>query len=477
MRFRAPSLRAAVLAALIPAFAAGCTTSTAATPAGGASAPASAGATAPAATQSAAVRGVPDFTQLVKQAGPAVVNISVTKEAQVSQQSLPLDEDDPMYQFFKRFAVPVPKQAPVRGIGSGFIVSPDGYILTNAHVVDGVKEVHVKLTDRREFTARVIGVDKKTDVALIKIGAANLPAVKIGDSKQVQVGQWVAAVGSPFGFENSVTAGIVSATSRSLPGGSYVPFIQTDVAVNPGNSGGPLFDLEGDVVGINSQIYSASGGYMGLSFAIPIDVAMNVMQQIRSAGHVTRGRIGVAVQGVNQSLAQSFGLPKPEGALVSSVDEKGPAKRAGIQAGDVILGWNGKTIEDSSDLPVRVAGTKPGTHADVKVWRDGGERTLGVTVGTMADEKVAANVESDTQANSGKLGLMVQQGDQGLVVAQASGPAAAAGVQAGDVILGVNNRPVKSVADLRSAVAKAGKHLALLVQRGDSTVYVPVDLG
>jgi serine protease Do len=469
MRFRAPTLRAAVLAALIPAFA-GCTASTAATPA--------AGATAPVATQSAAVaRGVPDFTQLVKQAGPAVVNISVTKEAQVSQQSLPLDEDDPMYQFFKRFAVPMPKQAPVRGIGSGFIVSPDGYILTNAHVVDGVKEVHVKLTDRREFTARVIGVDKKTDVALIKIDAKNLPAVKIGESKDVQVGQWVAAVGSPFGFENSVTAGIVSATSRSLPGGNYVPFIQTDVAVNPGNSGGPLFDLDGNVVGINSQIYSASGGYMGLSFAIPIDVAMNVMQQLKSAGHVTRGRIGVAVQSVNQSLSQSFGLPKPEGALVSSVDDKGPAKRAGIRAGDVILAWNGKAIDDSSDLPVLVAGTKPGTRAEVKVWRDGAERTLGVTVGTMQDEKVAANDESDTQANSGKLGLMVQQGDQGLVVAQASGPAAAAGVQPGDVILGVNNRPVKSVSELKSAVEKAGKHLALLVQRGDATVYVPVDLG
>ena len=469
MRFRAKTLRAAVLAAFIPAFVAGCTTSTAATPA-------AAGASAPAAAQSAVVRGVPDFTQLVKQEGPAVVNISVTKEAQVSQQSLPFDEDDPMYQFFKRFAVPVPKQAPVRGIGSGFIVSPDGYILTNAHVVDGVKEVHVKLTDRREFTAKVIGVDTKTDVALIKISANNLPAVKMGDSKQVQVGEWVAAVGSPFGFENSVTAGIVSATSRSLPGGNYVPFIQTDVAVNPGNSGGPLFDLDGDVIGINSQIYSASGGYMGLSFAIPIDVAMNVMQQLKTAGHVTRGRIGVAVQNVNQSLAQSFGLPKPEGALVSSVDEKGPAKRAGIQAGDVILAWNARPIEQSSDLPVLVAGTKPGTHADVKVWRNGGERTLGVTVGTMAEQTQVSQNQSDRSA-SGKLGLTVQQGDQGLVVAQASGPAAAAGVEPGDVILGVNNRPVKSVAELRSAIEKAGKHVALLVQRGDSTVYVPVDLG
>ena len=473
MKFRARTLRAAVVAALIPAFAAGCTASSAAT------APASAGATAPttaAVATRAATHGAPDFTQLVKQAGPAVVNISVTKEVQTSQ-ALPFDEDDPMYQFFRRFAVPVPKQAPVHGIGSGFIVSADGYILTNAHVVDGVKEVHVKLTDRREFTAKVIGTDKKTDVALIKIDAQDLPTVKIGQSGEVKVGQWVAAVGSPFGFENSVTAGIVSATSRSLPGGSYVPFIQTDVAVNPGNSGGPLFDLDGNVVGINSQIYSASGGYMGLSFAIPIDVAMNVMQQIKTAGHVTRGRIGVAVQSVNQSLAQSFGLPKPEGALVSAVDDKGPAKSAGLKAGDVILAWNDHPIDVSSDLPVLVAGTKPGTRANVKVWRDGAERTLNVTVGTMSDEKVAAADESTPDANSGKLGLLVQQGDQGLVVAQSSGPAAAAGVQPGDVILGVNNRPVKSVAELRQAVEKAGKHVALLVQRGEATVYVPVELG
>ena len=469
MKYPLPKMRTALLAVLIPAFAAGCSTSTAASPA-------AAGASAPAASASrAANHGGPDFTALVKQAGPAVVNISVTKEVQTSQAT-PFDEDDPMYEFFKRFAVPMPKQAPVRGMGSGFIVSADGYILTNAHVVDGVKEVHVKLTDRREFTAKVVGTDKKTDVALIKIDAQNLPTVKIGESKDIKVGQWVAAVGSPFGFENSVTAGIVSATSRSLPGGSYVPFIQTDVAVNPGNSGGPLFDLDGNVVGINSQIYSQSGGYMGLSFAIPIDVAMNVMQQIKTAGHVTRGRIGVAVQNVNQSLAQSFGLPKPEGALFSSVDDKGPAKRAGIQAGDVILAWNGRPIDVSSDLPVLVANTKPGEHAQVKVWRDGAERTLGVTVGTMQDhEAVAKNDRQD--AGGGKLGLTVQQGDDGLVVAQASGAAAAAGVQAGDVILGVNNRPVKSVGELRSAIEKAGKHVALLVQRGDATVYVPVDLG
>ena len=463
------TLRAAVLAALIPAFLVGCSASTAATQAGvGASAPAVA-ASAP------ATGGAPDFTHLVVQSGPAVVNISVTKEAKV--QALPFDENDPMFQFFKHFGVPMPKQGPMRGIGSGFIVSPDGYILTNAHVVDGVDEVHVKLTDRREFNAKVVGTDKKTDVALIKIQATNLPTVRIGNSDAVKVGQWVVAMGSPFGFENSVTAGIVSAKSRSLPGGGYVPFIQTDVAVNPGNSGGPLFDLNGDVIGINSQIYSASGGYMGLSFAIPIDVAMQVKDALQKYGHVTRGRIGVAVQNVNQSLAQSFGLPRPEGALVSSVDEKGPAKSAGVKPGDVILAWNGTAIDESSQLPVLVAETKPGEHAQVKVWRNGAERTLGVTVGTMPDEKVASAGEANPNANSGKLGLMVQQGDDGLVVQQASGPAATAGVQPGDVILGVNGQPVKSVSQLRKAVERAGKHIALLVQRGDATVYVPVDLG
>jgi serine protease Do len=466
-------LRALVLAALVPAFAAGCSTSASAgQAAAGASAPQTASSiTAP----TAASHGAPDFTKLVQQAGPAVVNISVTKE--VKQQALPFDPNDPMYQFFKRFGVPVPRQAPMHGIGSGFIISPDGYILTNAHVVDGVDQVQVKLTDRREFTAKVVGVDKKTDIALLKIPASGLPTVKIGDSKDVKVGQWVVAMGSPFGFENSVTAGIVSAKSRSLPGDGYVPFIQTDVAVNPGNSGGPLFDLDGDVVGINSQIYSQSGGYMGLSFAIPIDVAMNVSQQLKTAGHVTRGRIGVAVQNVNQSLAQSFGLPRPEGALVSSVDDKGPAKKAGVQAGDVILAWNGKPIDRSSDLPVLVAGTKPGEHAQMKIWRDGAERTLGITVGTMPSEQVASTNQANPEANSGKLGLTVEQSDEGLVVQQAAGPAADAGVQPGDVILGVNNHPVKSVSQLRSAVEKAGKHVALLVQRGDSTVYVPVELG
>ena len=323
----------------------------------------------------------------------------------------------------------------------------------------------------------MVGTDPKTDVALIRIDAKNLPTVRIGSAKNVEVGQWVVAMGSPFGFENSLTAGVVSAKSRSLPGDGYVPFIQTDVAVNPGNSGGPLFDMNGNVIGINSQIYSRSGGYMGVSFAIPIDVAMHVKDQLAASGHVTRGRIGVAIQSVNQSLAQSFGLPKPAGALVSSVADNSPAARAGIKPGDVILAWNGRPIDDSADLPGLVADTPPGKHASVKLWRNGAERTLGVTVGTMPDEKVANADNTKAGANSGRLGIAVQQTDQGLVVADASGPAARAGVAAGDVILAVNDQPVKSVEQLRRLVDKAGKHVALLVQREDAKVYVPVDLG
>jgi serine protease Do len=284
-------------------------------------------------------------------------------------------------------------------------------------------------------------------------------------------------MGSPFGFENSLTAGVISAKSRSLPGDGYVPFIQTDVAVNPGNSGGPLFDMNGNVIGINSQIYSRSGGYMGLSFAIPIDVAMKVKDQLASSGHVTRGRIGVAIQDVNQSLAESFGLPKPEGALVSSVEDNSPAARAGIKPGDVILAWNGTAIDESAALPGLVADTPPGQHARVKVWRNGAEQTLGVTVGRMQEEKVASAGATNPQANSGKLGLTVQESDQGLVVADASGPAAQAGVQEGDVILAVNNHPVKTAEQLRRQVESAGKHVALLVQREDQRVFVPVDLG
>ena len=478
MNLEMKPLRLAVLAALLPAFVAGCNASAAPLPQNVAAAPATAPA-APQATSAAGVRPGPDFSALVEQEGPAVVNISVTEKAVAADEDqLPFDKDDPMYQFFRHFQGQAPRQAPPRhGVGSGFIVSPDGYILTNAHVVDGAKTVDVKLTDRREFVAKVIGSDPKSDVALIKIEAKDLPVVRIGRAADVKPGQWVVAVGSPFGFENSVTAGIVSAKSRSLPGDGYVPFIQTDVAVNPGNSGGPLFDMNGNVVGINSQIYSQTGGYMGLSFAIPIDAAMHVKDELQKHGTVTRGRIGVAVQNVNQSLAQSFGLPKPEGALVSSVEEGGPAAKAGLKPGDVILGWNGAAVDESSSLPVLVADTKPGERAKMRVWRDGHEQTITVQVGKMpgGKEKVASTDKGSP--NSGKLGLTVRPSDDGLVVEDASGPAAAAGLQEGDVILAVNNQPVKSVRQLRGLVDKAGKHLALLVQREDTKIFVPIDLG
>jgi len=429
----------------------------------------------------------PDFTQLVQEEGPAVVNISVTQKAAAAHDGMPLDKDDPAYEFFRRFGVPVPQPGPRQGIGSGFIVSPDGYILTNAHVVDGAKQVQVKLTDRREFNAKVVGTDARSDIALIKIEASGLPVARIGNSRDLKVGEWVVAVGAPFGFENSVTAGIVSAISRSLGGESYVPFIQTDVAVNPGNSGGPLFDLDGNVVGINSQIFSRTGGYMGLSFAIPIDVAMHVKDELQKHGKVTRGRIGVTVQGVNQSLAQSFGLPKPQGALVSSVEDGGPAARGGVMPGDVILEWNGKPVAESSTLPALVADTAPGQQATVKVWRNGAERTLQVAVGRMPDETSQVASADAPQANSGKLGLVVRpltseerqelHASGGLLVEQAAGAAAAAGVQDGDVILSVNNERVKSAAQLRAIIEKAGKHVALLVQREDTKVFVPIDLG
>jgi len=471
-------MHAAVLAALLPAFVAGCSPSVS-----------SARAAAPAVVQantSARVSG-PDFSQLAEQAGPAVVNISVTQKAVAAeQQELPFDKNDPMYEFFKRFGFGQggpqgqpgqPRRAPRHGVGSGFIVSADGYILTNAHVVDGAKVVDVKLTDRREFIAKVIGTDPKSDVALIRIDARDLPVVKIGNAKDVKPGQWVVAMGSPFGFENSVTAGIVSAKSRSLPGDGYVPFIQTDVAVNPGNSGGPLFDMDGNVIGINSQIYSQTGGYMGLSFAIPIDVAMHVKDELQKHGKVTRGRIGVAVQNVNQSLAQSFGMKKPEGALVSSVEDNGPAAKAGIKPGDVILAWNGTPVDESSSLPVLVADTAPGKAAQVRVWRDGKKQTLNLTVGSMPNENEKTASADGPASNSGKLGLAVHASDEGLVVDDASGPAAAAGVQEGDVILAVNSQRVKSVEQLRRLLDKAGKHVALLVQRDEAKIYVPIDLG
>ena len=440
-----------------------------------------------------ATRALPDFASLVEKVGPAVVNVSAVRKPQTgngaSAPGMP-QEGDPLYEFFKRFGVPfegAPRPSPSMGLGSGFIISPDGYVLTNAHVVEGATDVTVKLTDGREFKAKTVGADQRSDIATLKIDASGLPAVKIGNPAEVRVGDWVAAIGSPFGFENSVTAGIVSAKSRSLPDSTYVPFIQTDVAVNPGNSGGPLFNMKGEVVGINSQIYSRTGGYMGLSFAIPIDVAMKVKDDLVRHGKVTRGRLGVTIQNVDQALAQSFGLKKPVGAIVSSVEKGGPADEAGLKSGDVILEVGGKPVERSNELPSLVASIDPGTKTNVVVWRNGERKTLPVTVGQLDDKVAAAPGPGNQQQSTGKLGLAVRpltpaerkatQAEGGLVVENATGPAAQAGIRTGDVILGVNGENVKSVEELREAVSKAGDVVALLVQRNDARIYVPIRTG
>ncbi|MEA3119822.1 MAG: serine protease Do [Paraburkholderia sp.] len=452
--------------------------------------------------EAAAKTGIPDFSGLVETYGPAVVNISakhVVKQraARRSMQQLPIDPNDPFYQFFKRFYGQFPgmggdgggdgsqDDVPSASLGSGFIFSSDGYILTNAHVIDGANVVTVKLIDKREFRAKVIGTDKQSDVAVLKIDAANLPTVKIGDPNQSKVGQWVVAIGSPYGFENTVTSGIISAKGRSLPDENYTPFIQTDVPVNPGNSGGPLFNLQGQVIGINSMIYSQTGGFQGLSFAIPIDEAMRVKDQLVKTGHVSRGRLGVAVQGVNQTLANSFGLPKPAGALVSSVDPGGPAAKSGLQAGDVILAVNGDPVDDSTDLPSQIAAMKPGAKATLDIWRDKSKKQVTVTLGSLSDVKVADN--SGPSAEQGRLGVAVRELTpqekssasltHGLLVQQAAGAAASAGIQPGDVILAVNGNPVSSAQQLGQIIGKAGNSVALLIQRDSAQIFVPVDLG
>jgi len=438
----------------------------------------------------AAPLGLPDMRTIVAANAAAVVNISVTSthKAALNQQDLPqMDPNDPFYQFFRHFRGRVPQDnTPTRGLGSGFIVNENGTVLTNAHVVEDADEVTVKLNDKREFKAKVLGLDKASDVAVLKIDGKNLPTVKIGTSAQTQVGEWVLAIGSPFGFESSASAGIVSAKSRNLPDGSYVPFIQTDVAVNPGNSGGPLFNMNGEVVGINSQIYSRSGGYQGLSFAIPIEVAMNVEQQILTNGKVQRGKLGVVIQEVNQALADTFGLSKPGGALVSSVEKGGPAAKAGLEPGDVILGINGKTIASTGELPAAVAGMKPGQSAQLQVWRKHETRNIDVRIGSFTDEKLAS-ADKAPGLDKGRLGVAVrpltpEEGLQadvkgGLLVEQAGGPAARAGIQPGDIIISVNGQPVSNVEQLRGILSKSSKTAAVLVERGDSRLFVPVELG
>jgi serine protease Do len=453
--------------------------------------------------EAAAKTGIPDFSGLVETYGPAVVNISakhVVKQTAMRSggggaQQLPIDPSDPFYQFFKHFYGGMPgmggdggmqADTPSTSLGSGFIISPDGYILTNAHVVDGANVVTVKLTDKREFKAKVVGADKQSDVAVLKIDAKDLPTVKIGDPRQSKVGQWVVAIGSPYGFDNTVTSGIISAKSRSLPDENYTPFIQTDVPVNPGNSGGPLFNLQGEVIGINSMIYSQTGGFQGLSFAIPINEAMKVKDDLVKTGHVSRGRLGVAVQSLNQTLADSFGMDKPHGALVSSVDSNGPAAKAGLKPGDVILAVNGEQVGDSSDLPSLIAGMKPGTKADIQIWRDKSTKDVSATIGTLTDSKVASNDTPQSQMQ-GRLGVAVRpltpdeksssSLDHGLLVEQAAGAAENAGIQPGDVILAVNGRPVTSADQLKQMIAHAGNSIALLIQRDDAQIFVPVDLG
>lgn len=436
---------------------------------------------------------LPDFSSLVSEYGDAVVNVEVQRKVQRRRGSRGVRPDDPFFEFFRRFGIPAPDFGPrgrapwLRGAASGFIVSDDGYILTNAHVVDDADTVTVRLTDRREFQAKVVGDDARTDVALIKIDATGLPTVKIGDPDGLRPGQWVLAIGSPFGLENSVTAGIVSATSRSVGSDSYVPFIQTDVAVNPGNSGGPLFNLDGEVVGINSMIFSRTGGYMGLSFAIPIDVAMNVRDQLVKTGRVVRGRIGVAVQDMNSQLAESFGLDRPRGALVSSVDEDGPAANAGIKPGDVIVGVNGERIDRFADLSRVIAALRPGSEAHVRVWRDRKERGIEVHVEELANEPAHLAGGADSGEPGGKLGLSVRSltaeekrrgGTHGSVVVEEAGsPAAQAGVRRGDVILGVNGRNIDSVRELRESVEDAPDTVALLIERGQAQIFVPVPTG
>ena len=444
------------------------------------------------------VQGLPDFTALVDRYGPAVVNVQVTERRDTQARGAPrgVDPNDPFSEFFRRFGIPNPNQPgaprgnapPARGEGSGFIVTPDGYIMTNAHVVRGASEVVVRMTDRREYPAKVIGLDDRTDVAVIKIEAANLPTVRLGNPESLKPGQWVVAIGSPFGMENSVTAGIVSATSRSLPDDPYVPFIQTDVAVNPGNSGGPLFNLNGEVVGMLWQIYSQTGGFMGLSFAIPIDVANDVRQQLVSNGRVQRGRIGVGIQPVTAALADSFGLDRPRGALVGSVEPDGPAEKAGLKSGDIILSVDGRQIERDAELPSIISSVKPGKQVQLDVWRDRSTKKFSVAVVELKPEGLVATSNPQgggDAASANALGLSVrplapeersQAGTEGsLLVEDVSGPAQAAGVRPGDVILGVNGTRVRTVAELSAAAKRtAGKTVALLVQRGEAQVFIPL---
>lgn len=443
--------------------------------------------------QSVAAKELPDFTVLVEKQGAAVVNVSTSQLVQTAQTapSIPgLPDGDPLAEFFRRFGSPMPREQEAHSLGSGFLISSDGYILTNAHVVDAADKITVRLTDQHEYKAKVIGADRRTDVALIKIEATGLPKVTQGDPATLKVGEWVVAIGSPFGFDSSVTAGIVSGKGRSLQQENFVPFIQTDVAINPGNSGGPLFNMKGEVVGINSQIYSRSGGYMGLSFAIPIDVAMEVANQLRANGKVTRGRIGVVIQEVTRELADSFGLQKVSGALISAVEKGGPAEKSGIQASDVILKFDGKAVAVSKDLPRMVAATVPGSKVSVQLWRKGATKEVSLTVGEVPGESRVVRASKNDSSNEqiARLGISVvelseEQKKQleiedGLLIDEVKGASVRGELQRGDVILALNNTPIHSIEQLNTelkAIPK-GRNVALRVRRGDAATYIPIKL-
>ncbi len=443
---------------------------------------------------STANAALPEFTQLVKDVGPSIVNISTTQKVKgraMPFPGMPMDPNDPMNEFFRRFFGQPPGEGPqqqARSLGSGFIISADGTVLTNAHVVKDADEILVKLSDHREEPAELLGLDERTDVAVLRIKAKGLPVVKIGDSDRLEVGEWVLAIGSPFGLEYTATAGIVSAVGRTLPSDAYVPFIQTDAAVNPGNSGGPLFNTKGEVIGINSQIYSRTGGYMGLSFAIPIKVAMRTAQQIEKSGHASHGYLGVTVQPVTPALAQSFGLDKARGALVADVTAGSPAAKAGIKAGDVILAFNGQALADAGDLPPLVGNTEVGDKVSLTVLRDGKERTVSATVSALSDSDEAGSLAAKPadQAQGGRLKLAVADLDDAqrqqfdvpkggvLVMAVGDGPAARAGLTRGDVILRVGDNDVKDAAHFKTLVGKlpAGRAVPLLVQRRGNPLFL-----
>ena len=448
---------------------------------------------------------LPDFTQLADKHGAEVVNISVTQSMRSNAGMSPfggLEGDEQLQEFLRRFGIPNMPGMPgqngepqpdykSQSLGSGFIISSDGYILTNAHVVNGADEVIIKLSDKREFKAKIVGTDKRTDVALIKIDATGLPKANIGDPSKLKVGEWVAAIGSPFGLENTMTAGIVSAKGRALPQENFVPFIQTDVAINPGNSGGPLYNLNGEVVGINSQIYSRSGGSMGLSFSIPIDVAIDVSNQLKASGKVTRGWLGIAIQELTKELAESFGMKNTNGALVAGVEKNSPAEKGGLEAGDVIVKFDGKTIITSADLPRAVGATKPGKVAAVEILRKGNAKTLNVGVGEMPNDPnddAQPNKQTAPKAEANKIGLTLKEltpaqkkkmnGKNGLLVIESTGSAAQAGIRRGDVILGLNNSESQSVEQFNKQInaVVAGKTVAVLVQRAENTLYVPIKI-